>query len=114
MTEVDPNTLGETARALLWVIDALLAGGGGYLVGRKQKVQLEPNRVEVAPDICTLLRATLEKQVEENGKSVEILSLCLSATEKEVAEIKGQMPHINQGIIRIENKLDALIGKVRP
>ena len=45
---------------------------------------------------------------------MEILSLCLSATEKEVAEIKGQMPHINQGIIRIENKLDALIGKVRP
>ena len=106
--------MSEGTQALLWVIGLLVTGGGGYFVGRKREVRLEPNRVEVAPDSCTQLRATLEKQVEENGKSVEILSLRLSATEKEVAEIKGQMPHINQGIIRIENKLDALIGKVRP
>ncbi len=111
---IETGGMSEGTQALLWVIGLLVTGGGGYFVGRKREVRLEPNRVEVAPDSCTQLRATLEKQVEENGKSVEILSLRLSATEKEVAEIKGQMPHINQGIIRIENKLDALIGKVRP
>ena len=52
MIEVDPNTLGEASKALLWVIGLLVTGGGGYLVGRKQKVQLEPNAVEVAPSLC--------------------------------------------------------------
>ena len=113
MTAVDPNAMSEATRALLWVIGALLAGGGGYVLGNKRKVQLEPNRVEVAPDSCTQLRTSLERQVDEHGKAVEILALRLSTTEKEVAELKGQMPHINQGIRRIETKLDAILGKVR-
>ncbi len=111
MTEVDPNTLGETARALLWVIGALLAGGGGYFLGNKRKVQLEPNRVEVAPDVLTQLRAELEAHIADDKKSYGTLSLRLSATEKDVAEIKGQLPHINQSLNRIEGKIDTLMGK---
>lgn len=113
MIDVDPNTLGETSKALLWVIGALLAGGGGYIVGMKRTVKLDPNRVEVAPDSCTQFRTNLEKRVSENAKTVSILSLRMTSTEKDVAELKGQIPYINQGICRIENKLDDLMGKVR-
>ncbi len=124
MTEIDPNTLSEATKALLWVIGALLAGGGGYIVGRKQKVQLEPNRVEVAPDALTQLREDLEgttlqlrteltAHVTDCAKRRETLELRLSRNEREVAEIKGQLPHINQSLHRIEGKLDALMGKVR-
>lgn len=124
MIEVDPNAMGETAKALLWVIGALLAGGGGYFLGNKRKVQLEPNRVEVAPDALTQLREDLEgdtKQLRKElnahiadcAKKHEIIELRLSGNEKDVAEIKGQLPHINQSLHRIEGKIDALMGKVR-
>lgn len=113
MIEVDPNTLGETAKALLWVIGALLAGGGGYFLGNKRKVQLEPNRVEVAPDALTQLRKELNAHIADCAKKHEIIELRLSGTEKDVAEIKGQLPHINQSLHRIEGKIDALMGKVR-
>lgn len=136
MIEVEPNTLGETAKALLWVIGALLAGGGGgYFLGNKRKVQLEPNRVEVAPDALTQLRENLEgttRQLREDlegttrqlrteltahitdcAKRHETIELRLSRNEREVAEIKGQLPHINQSLHRIEGKIDALMGKVR-
>lgn len=125
MIEVDPNTLGETSKALLWVIGALLAGGGGgYFLGNKRKVQLEPNRVEVAPDALTQLheeldgdnrqlRDDLTAHIAECAKKHDILELRLTGTEKDVAEIKGQLPHINQSLHRIEGKLDSVIGKVR-
>ena len=124
MIEVDPNTLGETAKALLWVIGALLAGGGGYFLGNKRKVQLEPNRVEVAPDALTQLHADFERSyqslrddfdafAENNLKDHREVFLRLTSNEKDVAEIKGQLPHINQSLHRIEGKIDALIGKVR-
>lgn len=125
MIEVEPNTLGETAKALLWVIGALLAGGGGgYFLGNKRKVQLEPNRVEVAPDALTQLREDLEgttrqlrteltAHITDCAKRHETIELRLSRNEREVAEIKGQLPHINQSLHRIEGKIDALMGKVR-
>lgn len=124
MTEVDPNTLGETAKALLWVIGLLVTGGGGYFLGNKRKVQLEPNRVEVAPDALTQLRedfesdskqlrADLNAHITDCSKKHETIELRLSRNEREVAEIRGQLPHINQSLHRIEGKIDTIMGKVK-
>lgn len=111
---IDTGGMSEGTQALLWVIGLLVTGGGGYFMGRKREVKLEPNRVEVAPDSCTLLRENLEKQVAENTKAVADISLRLTATEKDVAYLKGQMPHINQSLTRIEGKLDTVIGRAKP
>lgn len=111
---IDTGGMSEGTQALLWVIGLLVTGGGGYFMGRKREVKLEPNRVEVAPDSCTLLRKNLEKQVAENTKAVANISMRLTTTEKDVAELKGQMPHINQSLARIEGKLDTVIGRSMP
>ena len=111
---IDTGGMSEGTQALLWVIGLLVTGGGGYFMGRKREVKLEPNRVEVAPDSCTLLREHLEQQVAENTKAVADISLRLTATEKDVAYLKGQMPHINQSLTRIEGKLDTAIGRLVP
>lgn len=111
---IETGGMSEGTQALLWVIGLLVTGGGGYFVGRKREVRLEPNRVEVAPDSCTLLRENLEKQVGENSKAVSDLSLRLSMAEKEIAYIKGEMPHITRSLTRIEGKLDTVIGRSAP
>ena len=113
MTEIDPGTMSEGTRALLWVIGLLVTGGGGYLIGNTRKVQLEPNRVEVSPDAITQLRAELDAHICDCNKNHAAVELRLSSTEKDVAEIKGQLPHINQSLHRIEGKIDTLMGKVR-
>ena len=93
---IDTGGMSEGTQALLWVIGLLVTGGGGYFMGRKREVKLEPNRVEVAPDSCTLLRKNIEEQVAENAKAV------------------ADMPHINQSLTRIEGKLDTVIGRSMP
>ena len=110
MIEVEPNTLGETAKALLWVIGALLAGGGGgYFLGNKRLTQLR----EDLEGTTRQLRTELTSHITDCAKRHETIELRLSRNEREVAEIKGQLPHINQSLHRIEGKIDALMGKVR-
>lgn len=124
MTEIDTSTFSEATKALLCVFGLLFAGGGGYIFGRKQNVKIEPSPIEVSPDKLTQIQTATEKEVAkvstaladhilDDEKNFENIFLRLSANEKELAEIKGQMPHINQGIHRIENKLDELLMRAR-
>ncbi len=59
------------------------------------------------------LRTELAAHVTDCAKRHETLDLRLSRNEREVTGIKGQLPHINQSLHRIEGKLAALMGKVR-
>ena len=45
---IETGGMSEGTQALLWVIGLLVTGGGGYFVGRKREVRLEPNRLERA------------------------------------------------------------------
>lgn len=122
MNEIDPTTFSESTQALLLVFGILFAGGGGYFFGRKQRVRIEPNPIEVAPSELTRLKTDWDKRHEELRKdlnnhikatreSFKTVELRLRADEKELGEVKGQILHINQGLVRIENKLDRLIER---
>ncbi len=102
MIEVDPNTLGEASKALLWVIGALLAGGGGYIVGRKQKVQLEPNAVEVAPTLCA-------RQLKDNADDHANIFLRLDGLGQRVSALEASLPQIRDTLSRIDGKVDNIL-----
>ena len=102
MTEIDPNTLGEASKALLWVIGLLVTGGGGYLVGRKQKVQLEPNAVEVAPSLCA-------RQLKDNADDHSNIFLRLNDLGQRVASLEASLPQIRDTLTRIDGKVDNIL-----
>lgn len=85
----------------------------GYFIGNERKVQLEPHRVEMSLDALMQLRSEFKAHICDCSKNHATIELRLSSTEKDVAEIKGQLPHINQSLHRIKGKNDTLLGKVR-
>lgn len=106
MSDIDTSSMSEAVRALLWVIGLLVAGGGGFVFGRSKKVQLDPNIVQVDKSLCQCHRE--DNEAEHKNAFARIASL-----EQRVSHIEGEMPHINQALLRIENKLDD-IRKSRP
>lgn len=100
---IDVSGMGETTRALLWVIGLLASGGGCYLLGTKKKVQLDPNTVAAEPSRCELIRQSNEDE-HKNAFAR------LSSLEQRVSNLEGQMVHIGMSLQRIENKLDDLRG----
>lgn len=102
MIEVDPNTLGEASKALLWVIGLLVTGGGGYLVGRKQKVQLEPNAVEVSPSLCA-------RQLKDNADDHANIFLRLNDLGQRVSSLEASLPQIRDALTRIDGKVDNIL-----
>lgn len=105
----DPSTFSETTQALLWVIGALLSASGGFIIGNKRRSSKASDEAE-SP--ASLLREDLEAHIAENKLERDAFLLRLSANEKDIAEIKGQIPHINQALHRIEGKIDAMLTKV--
>lgn len=96
MIEVDPNTLGETSKALLWVIGALLAGGGGgYFLGNKRKV-------EVAPSLCA-------RQLKDNADDHSNIFLRLNDLGQRVASLEASLPQIRDTLTRIDGKVDNIL-----
>ncbi|MDO5462424.1 MAG: hypothetical protein Q4F99_02925 [bacterium] len=99
MGEIDTSSMSEAVQALLWVIGLLVAGGGGFYFGKNKKVTLEPNTVQVDKSLCQCHRE--DNEAEHKNAFSRIASL-----EQRVSHIEGEMPHINQALLRIENKLD--------
>ena len=102
MIEVDPNTMGETAKALLWVIGALLMGGGGYFLGNKHKVQLDPPNVEVTPTLCA-------RQLKDNADDHANIFLRLDDLGQRVSALEATMPQIRDMLTRLDGKMDSIL-----
>ncbi|MGN0855921.1 MAG: hypothetical protein ACI4QJ_00790 [Candidatus Spyradenecus sp.] len=107
MIEVDPNTMGETAKALLWVIGALLAGGGGYVLGNKRKVQLDPPNVEVSPTLCS-------RHLKDNSDDHANIFLRLDNLGQRVSALEATMPQIRDTLTRIDGKVDSILMRGLP
>lgn len=105
----DPSTFSETTQALLWVIGTLLSASGGFIIGNKRR---SSKALDEAETPANLLREELEAHIAENKLERDAFLQRLSANERDIAEIKGQIPHINQALHRIEGKIDAMLTKV--
>lgn len=101
MSEIDTSTMSEGVRALLWVIGLLVTGAGGFLWGRKNKVTLDPNKVEVEKTFCEYYR-------QDNAAEHKNVFHRVQDLEKRVGNLEGQLLHINHSLDRIETKLDNL------
>lgn len=102
MNEIDPNTMSEATKALLWVIGALLMGGGGYFLGNKRKVQLDPPSVEVAPTLC-------ERQLKDNADDHANIFLRLDDLGQRVSALEATMPQIRDMLTRLDGKMDSIL-----
>ena len=60
LSEIDTTGMSESVKALLWVIALLVGSGSGWLIGRKSKIQLDPNVVSVENTQCAQTRKSNE------------------------------------------------------
>ena len=102
VTEIDPNTMSEGVKALLWVIGLLVTGGGAYVAGKGKKVTLDPNKVEAEK---TVLQHFVDDNENEHRNMFQRLTLC----EQNIANITGEHNMMKKQMDRIEDKIDRLL-----
>lgn len=106
LSTIDTAGMSESTKALLWVIALMAGGGGGWIMGRKSKVQLDPNVVNVESTQCAQTR-------KSNDEDHDNLFLRVGNLEQRLSRLEATLPDVKRSMERLDDKVTQILLAVK-